>query len=359
MRYRTGTMRRLLEALVPAVSFLVLGSAAAASPSGSLSPLSGGRCAAPEPRALSLPAFPVPAPVETLGGSPADCAFTTSNPSADYDPTVLYTIEVVVHILMDDACSQGAVSDALVLSQIEIMNEDFLALPGTNGAAGTDSQIRFVLAPEDPDGNPSTGITRSCNTTWYNDGGDYFETLAWDPNRYLNIYTGTAAGARGYVPFLPDAPDATVGSNADRVVINQLAFGRNGPFPPHDQGRTVTHEVGHFFGLFHPYFGGCGVATPPDCYATGDLLCDTPPDATSHDDCPVGATSCGGVPVPIENYMELTDDLCMTGFTPEQVRRMRCTLEHYRPSLFQAGGAAIFSDGFESGDTTAWAGSIP
>jgi hypothetical protein len=30
--------------------------------------------------------------------------------------------------------------------------------------------------------------------------------------------------------------------------------------------------------------------------------------------------------VPITNYMELTDDLCMTGFTLEQAQRMRCTL---------------------------------
>ncbi|MEM9292111.1 MAG: M43 family zinc metalloprotease [Acidobacteriota bacterium] len=296
---------------------------------------------------------------EIFGTSPADCGFNTSNPSADYDPTTRYTIEVVVHILMDDACVQGAVSDALVLSQIEILNEDFLAQPGTNGAPGADSQIAFVLAQEDPQGNPTSGITRHCNTTWYNDGGDYFETLAWDPNRYINIYTGTAAGARGYVPFLPAQSNAMIGDNSDRVVVNQLAFGRNGPFPPHDQGRTLTHEVGHFLGLFHPYFGGCGLANPPDCYSTGDLLCDTPPDAMSHNECPVGATSCGGVTVPIENYMELTDDLCMTGFTLEQVRRMRCTLEHYRPDLIQPTLTSIFENGFEDGNVDAWSSSVP
>ena len=303
------------------------------------------KCGTPEPSFLG-------------GGIPSDCSLNSSNPSEIYDPDVLYTIPVVIHIIMDSDCNQGAISDELAQSQIDILNEDFLAFPGTNGEFGTDSRIRFELVTVDPEGQPTNGITRHCNTTWYNDNGDYWETLAWDPQRILNIYTNSAAGARGYVPFLPAVDGGSmVGSNADRAVINWLAFGRNGPFPPHDQGRTVTHEIGHYLGLYHPYFGGCGVATEPDCYSTGDLLCDTPPDANSHDKCPIGATSCGGVPVPIENYMELTDDLCMLGFTREQTRRMRCTLTHYRPNVFTAG--ELFADGFESGDTMAWSLSTP
>jgi len=242
----------------------------------------------------------------------------------------------------------------MVASQIEILNEDFLALGGSPGGNGTDSRILFRLATLDPEGEPTDGITRDCNTTWFDDDGDYWETLAWDPNRYLNLYTNTASGARGYVPFLP--AQGGVGGNADRVVVNHLVFGRDGAFPPHDQGRTATHEVGHYLGLFHPYFGGCGTDTSPGCYQTGDLICDTVPDAESHDKCPQGLTSCGGFPVPIENYMELTDDLCMEGFTLEQAMRMRCTLEHYRSDLADS---AIFVDGFESGDTGAWSTSVP
>ncbi len=67
------------------------------------------------------------------------------------------------------------------------------------------------------------------------------------------------------MPFLPAAGNAQIGSNFDRVVVNHLVFGRDSAFPPHDQGRTATHEVGHFLGLFHPYFGSCGSPDPPDC----------------------------------------------------------------------------------------------
>ncbi len=177
--------------------------------------------------------------------------------------------------------------------------------------------------------------------------------VAGNPARYLNIYTNTASGARGFNVIPPWLDGGTlVGSAEDRIVVNHLVFGRDAAFPPHDQGRTATHEVGHYLGLMHPYFGGCGLPGVPDCYSTDDLICDTPPDAQSHDKCPVGALSCGGFAVPIENYMELTDDFCMTGFTAEQVQRMRCTLLTYRQDLLEAG--AIFGDGFESGDLSVW-----
>lgn len=273
-------------------------------------------------------------PFASLVPGPADCSDSFTAPPRTFEPHTAFTIPVVVHVIMDAACSQGAVSDALILSQIDVLNEDFRSLPGSPGDPGSDSHIEFVLATEDPAGNPTTGITHDCNTTWYNDQGNYWDTLAWDPHRYLNLYTNTAGGARGYVPFLPaDAGGSMVGTNADRVVINWLAFGRPGPFPPYDQGRTTVHEVGHFMGLYHPYRNGCGVATQPGCFSSGDLICDTPPDDTSHHGCVTGQTSCGGFPIPAENYMELSDDACMTGFTNNQTRRMRCTLRFYRTQL--------------------------
>lgn len=298
-----------------------------------------------------------------LDPMPSDCSASQTNPTSDYDPTALYEIPVVVHILMNDSCTQGVISDALVQTQIDILNEDFLALAGSNGANGTDLQIQFVLASEDPDGLPTTGVTRDCNTSWFNDGGSYWNTLAWDPNRYLNIYTNQASGALGYVPFLPaDSGGGNVGQAFDRVVILWSAFGRDAPAgPPYDQGRTATHEVGHYVGLEHPFTpqGACGSASAPGCYTDGDLICDTAVEQSPRFGCPANPTSCSS-PDPITNYMDYTDDLCMEQFTLEQTRRIRCTLLHYRPNLYSmADTASIFTDGFESGDLFFWTSFVP
>lgn len=314
------------------------------------------RCATPE-REVREQLYGV------AGGLPTDCSAGSTNPSPDYDSTVLYEIPVVVHIIMNDAGTQGVISDELVHSQIDIMNEDFLALVGTNGANGTDVQFHFSLAQVDPDGNPTTGITRSQNSSWFNDGGGYFNTLAWDPNRYLNIYTNQASGALGYVPFLPaDGGGVLVGGNSDRVVILWDTFGRDAPFgPPYDQGRTVTHEFGHYFGLEHTFNGGCASGTPPGCYTSGDLICDTNSESGPvFSPCFVGASNTCGSVDPSDNYMDYSDDLCMMKFTAEQSRRMRCTIEFYRPDLFTvADEGLIFEDGFEAGDTSSWSDTGP
>ncbi len=257
----------------------------------------------------------------------SDCSFTITNIKPEYDPIALYQIPVVVHVI-ENTSGQGQISDALVQSQIDILNEDFRAMPGTNGANGTDTMIEFYLATEDPNGNPTNGITRSVNNTWFNDGGSYWNTLAWDTNRYLNIYTNSASGALGYVPNLPQG--GIVGSNSDRVVVLWSSFGLNGPIgPPFDKGRTTTHEVGHYLGLDHTFSGGCAGG---NCYTTGDLICDTNDESFPTFGCPGNKVSCGNSD-PVDNYMDYSDDLCMEMFTPEQTNRMRCTLESWRTEL--------------------------
>ncbi len=274
------------------------------------------------------------APLKSL--PQADCTFSFTDPKAQYDPAVVkYRIPVVVHIIQSTG-GQGVISDALVQSQIDVLNEDFLALTGTPGQPGTNIQIEFYLATEDPGGSPTTGITRTTNDTWFNDNGAYWNTLAWDTNVYMNVYTNAAPGLLGYVTDLPQA--GLAGDNDDRVVIAWDAFGRNAPGgPPYDQGRTLTHEVGHYLGLEHVFVGGCAGDASPGCYTTGDLVCDTAAQVNASFGCPGGQDSCGGGGVDnIDNYMDYSDDTCMNKFTPEQARRMRCSLENWRPDLFES-----------------------
>ncbi len=279
-------------------------------------------------------------------GSPSDCTYNLTNPDPIYDSSVVrYRIPVVVHVIQNTAGS-GFISAALAQSQIDILNEDFLALAGTPGGLGNDVQVEFYLATEDPSGNPTTGITYSTNNTWFNDGGTYYNSLAWDTNRYTNIYTNTAGGNLGYVPDLPQGGIA--GSNSDRIVILWSAFGRDAPTgPPYDQGRTATHEVGHYLGLYHPFDNGCG--TVAACYTTGDRICDTPRESNPSFGCPAGKATCGDDDAQ-ENYMDYSDDTCMTEFTLEQERRMRCSLEGYRPDLFEVVNQLCGNEQLDSGE---------
>ena len=306
------------------------------------------RCGTPR----GTPGTEVLGPLGPLGGSTADCDGST-NPDPIYDPGVSYLIDVWVHVIRNTAGTLGDVPVAEIYEQVAVLNEDFRGVPLSNGDPGADGRLFFRLK----------GYEFTNNTTAYNDGGSYYTTLAVTPSTVMNIYTNSASGNLGYVPFLPHELPGAIGTNADRVVILSDSFGRDrGLLPDYDLGRTTTHEVGHFLGLGHTFDPNhppgptiCASATIPDCYSDpdGDLICDTPPEKDPNFGCPASRNTCVTQPGndPIENYMDYSDDVCMDRFTLEQMRRIRCTIENYRTQLFQP---ILFYEDFETGNTNAW-----
>jgi hypothetical protein len=266
-----------------------------------------------------------------LGVAPSDCGYSTNSPQPQYDPSCYYDIQVVFHVIQSSS-GAGFLSASTIQEQIDVLNEDFQALPGSPGAPGTDARIRFHLATLDPGGGPTTGITYSTNDSWFQDSGNYWSPLAWDTNRYMNVYTNAVPCCYGYVSGFPS--EGIAGQASDRVVLWWEAVGRQPTTGwPLNMGRTATHEVGHYLGLYHTFEGGCGSASA--CSSTGDLICDTARESGANYGCPGAASSCSS-PDPIHNYMDYTDDPCLWEFTPEQVNRTRCTLEHWRPTLYKA-----------------------
>ncbi|MCH2106707.1 MAG: zinc metalloprotease, partial [Planctomycetes bacterium] len=263
---------------------------------------------------------------------PSDCAYGSTNPDPAYDPIEVWEIPVVFHVITRNN-GTGDVTDQNIFEQIEILNEDFRALSGSNGANGNDSMIQFKLATVDPNGNPTSGITRTSNNTWYNDSGNFMPSLGWDQDRYLNIFTNSCSGYLGYVW---DFPAAIAGDGYDGVVLLWSSVGANAPVgPPYNQGRTATHEVGHYLGLWHTFDNGCG--TTSNCYSTGDAICDTNRQSSPTYGCPGNPSSCSSSD-PHRNYMDYTDDICMWEFTPEQINRMRCSILYYRSNLYEVVG---------------------
>lgn len=270
---------------------------------------------------------------ELLQGNPADCNNSNTSVLPQYEAQggALFQIPVVWHVLYANN-GTGNIPDSAIYSQMDILNEDFRAIAGSLGGNGTDCRIEFVMATTDPNGNPSTGITRHKSNKWYNDGSGY-TSVRWDTNRYLNIYTNTAGGNLGYA-YVPSG-GGVVGSSFDGVRMLWSTIGANAPIgAPYNLGRTVTHEVGHYLGLYHTFQGGC--ASQSGCSNNGDLICDTNPEGSPNYS-PCSRSSCGS-PDPTNNYMDYSDDICMTEFTPNQANRMRCTLENFRVDLGSTGG---------------------
>jgi Pregnancy-associated plasma protein-A len=246
-------------------------------------------------------------------------------------------IPVVVHVVSNTA--EQDISDEQVVTQIDVLNRDFRAtnpdtsaVPSVFAGLVADTQIEFFLATTDPDGNPTSGITRtstSVQSFGSNDGVKSAATGgadAWPADRYLNMWVcPLSGGLLGYAQF-PGGPPET-----DGVVITTTAFGTLGTArPPFDLGRTATHEVGHYLNLFH-IWGDDGTG----CRGS-DLVDDTPNQGSENTGRPTFPhISCGNGPNGdlFMNYMDYVDDTVMVMFTHGQAARMAACLDEVRPSL--------------------------
>jgi hypothetical protein len=269
--------------------------------------------------------------------------------------TSVVRIPVVVHVLHHTDAED--LDQSQVDSQIAALNRDFRLLnedrdqiPAPFRVFAADALVEFALAVRDPQGNPTSGITRTqtSKTAFPFDPFDPLATekldamikfdgfgkAAWPRDSYLNMWTCTISGGLlGYAQF-PGGPEAT-----DGVVIANTAFGSGGiAEAPYDLGRTAVHEVGHWLNLLHIWGdddGGCSGSdnvddTPNQADANGSdvrlpdfphITCDNGPNGDMFMD-----------------YMDYVDDDTMLMFTKGQVERMNATLTGPRTSLMSSSG---------------------
>ncbi len=267
--------------------------------------------------------------------------FVKSNKSNVNKRATKYTIPVVFHVIHTGGSEN--ISREQILDQIRILNEDFsytntnkvnLRTAFQNVAASGD--IKFELATIDPQGNCFDGINRIYSPLGVNmdiDDEPVKDLAYWNYRKYLNIWvvtnivSGSSQGTvLGYAVF-----PWTSSFNKDGIVLRHDRVGSIGTAANTDDGRTLTHEVGHWLGLYHTFQGGCN---------DGDNCDDTPPvlSTFTNANCPANGNSCSNdfpdLPDMWENYMDYSNGTCMSAFTKEQVARMHYYLETLRSSIY-------------------------
>jgi hypothetical protein len=280
------------------------------------------------------------------------------NMSLGKTQTVVHDIPVIVHVIYfnETIGTFPNLDTNQIKDQIAVLNRDFSGngvnvanVPQAFAGLVTNTGIKFCLTAKDRQDQPMNphGIERisAFANTWQSpstptlDLISYFNTTIipatiWDPTKYLNIWVSDKPAnypLNGFATYPPASGlngifGGQIGNiNNDGIWIWAKAFGTTatGAVAPYNEGRTATHEVGHWLGLRHIWGDG-------NCLT--DYCNDTPTAKQAHygcvtttsiDACGVGTSPNGEMPM---NFMDRTDDACMYMFTPDQNVRMQTVL---------------------------------
>lgn len=262
-------------------------------------------------------------------------------PGQQQRTNAVVTIPVVFHIVM---ANPSVVTDAQLQAQLDTLNRDFF---GTNGDAfrvpsyfkpfAGKSNIQFCLAQRTPDGDETTGIIRKTSTRTTFDADDAVKYTSaggadsWDTEKYFNVWIcQITGGILGYATFPND------GAPFEQGVVMDYRSLPGGALTSYNGGKTLVHEAGHFFNLFHIWGDDNGLCTGTD------FVDDTPNQGNATNGCATGvktdACTPAGNGVMYQNYMDYSNDACLVMFTAGQVSRMEAALSLNRSSLLNSKG---------------------
>lgn len=247
---------------------------------------------------------------------------------------VVLTIPVVVHVVHDNGPEN--LTDEEIIDGIALINEDFSAtneeIPSEIHSSFlnivANCEMNFELARFDPNGIPTTGITRQVSSyTYAGDDPNMKLQYNWPREKYLNVwlvnkpFAGNSSSGFAYYPPSVDDP---IYAHYDGVVIAYWAYGR------HDETavgyeHVMSHEIGHWANLKHTWGDQSDFGTAAAC--NDDDLVDDTPNTQGHafyGDCTLETFSCGTLDNN-NNFMDYTGT-CTGMFTLGQKDRMLASM---------------------------------
>lgn len=241
-----------------------------------------------------------------------------------------YIIPVVFHIIHNNG--EENINDSQILDavkqvniQFRKMNADTSEIVASFKSIAADAGVELRLAQLDPDGNCTSGITRTVSSLTNIGDHQVKSLIQWPPDQYLNVYVcNQAAGLAGHA-LLPAAADTV--PEWDGIVMQHSYIGTFGT-SEYFRRTVLSHEIGHYLNLQH-IWGGNNV---PDYYylpvaqagncAFDDDVADTPL-TIGWQSCSLSGSSCSTLDN-VQNYMDYA--YCARMFTEGQKQRMHACL---------------------------------
>ncbi len=276
----------------------------------------------------------------------------------------LITIGVVFHICYENPNISMVTSD--VNWTLEQLNKDYNANPDNLNQFDTvytsnpsfqttyndyksrigNMSIQFVLSQIVYVSRP---IQTSSNISVLDSNvKSYSEAI--NPEKLLNVWIADLnSGLLGYAQFPWEFNNNT--KKYDGVLIAKGTFGPNATYTEYNLNRTLTHEIGHWFGLYHTFqttfaYEGGNIDYAPGTNVEemkGDCVIDTPPQSIPTYGNPFTTNTIWPTSKPSDelqfyramfmNFMDYVDDVAMFMFTNDQAIKMRMMISLYRPLI--------------------------